>query len=125
MYGHITGGLKSQDRSRELAATRSPCMHLPRRYNALGTGAVCTIRGLEPMPYRPSRRTLRCTRTLLRFVPALSLLALGCGSTRDPRSAYLQLIRPDQKPSLVGARAASDSLYGDPRASLRGDGIAE
>jgi hypothetical protein len=76
-------------------------------------------------PHRPSRRAPHHAQTLLSPFLAAMLLALGCASTRDPRSAYLQLIRPDQKPSLVGARAATDSLYGDPRESQRGDGIAE
>lgn len=64
-------------------------------------------------------------RTLLYHVLASTLLTLGCAGTRNPRSAYLQVIRPDQRPSLVGSRTATDSLYGDPRQSQYGDGIAE
>lgn len=61
----------------------------------------------------------------LSFV-SLSLLAVvGCATTRDRRTAYLQLIRPDQRPPLVVARAAADSLLGPAGESARGDGIAE
>src|SRR3989442_7875185 len=52
-------------------------------------------------------------------------LASGCASTRDQRGAYLEVIRADQRPPLVGARAAADSLYGPAEECERGDGIAE
>ncbi len=52
-------------------------------------------------------------------------LASGCASTRDHRGAYLEVIRADQRPPLVGARAAADSLFGPAEESERGDGIAE
>ncbi len=52
-------------------------------------------------------------------------LAPGCASTRDQRGAYLEVIRADQRPPLVGARAAADSLFGSVEESERGDGIAE
>ena len=58
---------------------------------------------------------------------ALMLLvaASGCASTRDQRGAYLDVIRADQRPPLVGARAAADSLFGPAEECERGDGIAE
>src|SRR2546426_12118956 len=49
----------------------------------------------------------------------------GCASTRDQRGGYLDVIRADQRPPLVGARAAADSLYGPAEECARGDGIAE
>jgi opacity protein-like surface antigen len=60
---------------------------------------------------------------------ALLLLAAacapGCAASRDHRGAYLDVIRADQRPPLVGARAAADSLFGPAEESERGDGIAE
>ena len=35
------------------------------------------------------------------------------------------MIRPDQRPPLVGTRAAADSLFGSPQEGVQGDGIAE
>ena len=49
----------------------------------------------------------------------------GCASTRDQRGGYLEVIRADQRPPLVGARAAADSLFGALEECERGDGIAE
>ncbi len=51
--------------------------------------------------------------------------ASGCASTRDRRGGYLDVIRADQRPPLVGSRAAADSLYGPSEEGERGDGIAE
>jgi hypothetical protein len=61
----------------------------------------------------------------LAIVLAAALLATGCASTRDRRTAYLQLIHPEQRPPIVGGYAAADSLFGVPEESERGDGIAE
>src|SRR5437762_10483193 len=55
----------------------------------------------------------------------LLVAASGCASTRDQRGAYLDVIRPDQRPPLVGVRAAADVLFGPSEESERGDGIAE
>jgi hypothetical protein len=64
-------------------------------------------------------------RALAGSLFAAALSAAGCASSRSPRTAYLQVIRPDQRPPLVGTRVATDSLFGDALQSLRGDGIAE
>ena len=56
---------------------------------------------------------------------AAALCSTGCAASRSQRTAYLQVIRPDQRPPLVGTRAAADSLFGDGRQSRRGDGISE
>jgi opacity protein-like surface antigen len=37
----------------------------------------------------------------------------------------MDIVRPDQRPPLVGTRAAADSLWGPSNESRRGDGIAE
>ena len=42
-----------------------------------------------------------------------------------PRGEYINFIRPDQRPPLVGAAAAADSLWGPAAESALGDGIAE
>ena len=63
------------------------------------------------------------SRRLLLLLAAAS--TFGCASTRDQRGAYLEVIRADQRPPLVGARAAADSLFGPAEESERGDGISE
>ncbi|TMQ58010.1 MAG: hypothetical protein E6K76_08855 [Candidatus Eisenbacteria bacterium] len=64
-----------------------------------------------------------------RFTVALILvicsLTLSCASTHGQRGLYLDIIRPDQRPPLVGSRAAADSLFGPAQESEKGDGIAE
>ncbi len=58
----------------------------------------------------------------------LSLAALGlgaCAPVRGIRGNYVDFIRPDQHPPLVGAAADADSLWGPAAESERGDGIAE
>src|SRR5690242_20162946 len=58
------------------------------------------------------------------LLPLLILAAassVGCASTRDQRGAYLQVIRADQRPPLVGARAEADSLFGLAGECERGD----
>ena len=63
------------------------------------------------------------------FRSALALLAasltVGCASTQGQRGTYIEVIRADQRPPLVGSRAAADSLFGPVEESERGDGIAE
>lgn len=56
---------------------------------------------------------------------ASALVSAGCASSRSPRTAYLSIIRPDQRPPIVGTRAAADSLFGDAGQSSHGDGISE
>jgi len=68
--------------------------------------------------------------SVARALPRALLLLLaacspGCAASRDQRGAYLDVIRADQRPPLVGARAAADSLFGPAEESERGDGIAE
>ncbi len=65
------------------------------------------------------------SRAAARCLLAVTLTSAGCAGSRSPRTAYLQIIRPDQRPPLVGTRAAADSLYGDALQSLQGDGISE
>src|SRR5205814_5571226 len=57
-------------------------------------------------------------RGLLRAL-LLLVAASGCASTRDQRGAYLDVIRPDQRPPLVGVRAAADVLFGPAEACER------
>src|SRR6185295_3201099 len=52
--------------------------------------------------------------------PTALLCTTGCAASRSQRTAYLQVIRPDQRPPLVGTRAATDSLFGEGRESRRG-----
>ena len=75
------------------------------------------ISRLQRIPFR--------SRALAGILLAATLASAGCASSRSPRSAYLQIIRPDQRPPLVGTRAETDSLFGDAQESGRGDGIAE
>src|SRR2546427_12220091 len=41
-----------------------------------------------------------------------AVLVSGCASTRDHRGAYLDVIRADQRPPVVGPRAAAGSVVG-------------
>ena len=75
---------------------------------------------MASVPRGFSRRVLPYGLLLL-----AAALASGCASTRDQRGAYLEVIRADQRPPLVGARVAADSLFGPAEESQRGDGIAE
>jgi len=52
-------------------------------------------------------------------------LVAACAPVHGPRGSYLDIIRPDQHPPLIGASAAADSLWGPAQLSERGDGIAE
>ena len=49
----------------------------------------------------------------------------ACGSAHGQRGAYMDFLRPDQRPPLVGTFAGADSLWGPAEESARGDGIAE
>ncbi|MBI4410665.1 MAG: hypothetical protein HY561_13215 [Gemmatimonadetes bacterium] len=62
--------------------------------------------------------------THLRVLLAV-LLGNACVPVHGPRGAYITFLPPDQRPPLVGASRAADSLWGAPEASERGDGIAE
>ncbi|MBI4503844.1 MAG: hypothetical protein HY700_22115 [Gemmatimonadetes bacterium] len=55
----------------------------------------------------------------------LVALAAGCGPVQGQRGGYMDFLRPDQRPPLVGTTVAADSLWGPPDQSERGDGIAE
>jgi hypothetical protein len=65
------------------------------------------------------------SRALAEALLAAALSSAGCAASRTQRTAYLEVIRPDQRPPLVGSRAATDSLFGDSQQSQRGDGISE
>ena len=65
------------------------------------------------------------TAQALGTMAPLLLLAAGCGSVHGQRGSYIDFIRPDQHPPLVGAIDAADSLWGPADQSARGDGIAE
>ncbi len=58
------------------------------------------------------------------MVLVATTLVAACAPVHGPRGTYLNVIRPDQHPPLVGASAAADSLWGPPDQS-QGDGIAE
>ena len=66
------------------------------------------------------------TRAASAWLLALAAIATfgGCAATRDQRTGYLQLIHPDQRPPMVMAREATDSLFGAIEESDHGDGIA-
>jgi len=68
---------------------------------------------------RVGRRSAVALRCLL------SLGLGGCASGYGVRGSYVDFMRPDQRPPLVSAAAAADSLWGPAAASQRGDGIAE
>jgi hypothetical protein len=53
------------------------------------------------------------------------LLATACAQGHGPRGVYIDFMRPDQRPPIVGVDAAADSLWGPVAESERGDGIAE
>ena len=50
---------------------------------------------------------------------------VGARTLADGRGGYLDVIRPDRRPPLVGERDQADSLFGPAAASARSDGIAE
>ena len=65
---------------------------------------------------------------LATFAVVLCFAAPSAGAERpasELRGGYLQVIRPDYRPPLVGEREAADSLFGPGAESARGDGIAE
>jgi len=55
----------------------------------------------------------------------LVLSVAACGTAHGRRGMYMDFLRPDQRPPLVGTMAAADSLWGPAAQSQRGDGIAE
>ncbi|MCZ6915257.1 MAG: hypothetical protein O7I93_00640 [Gemmatimonadetes bacterium] len=54
-----------------------------------------------------------------------SIVLAGCGTAHGRRGIYMDFIRPDQRPPLIGTMAIADSLWGPADESARGDGIAE
>ncbi|MEO5826241.1 MAG: hypothetical protein ABIR59_10165 [Gemmatimonadales bacterium] len=56
---------------------------------------------------------------------SLALAVSACATPVSRTAGYIDLVRPDQRPPLVGAKATSDSLWGLRENSLTGDGIAE
>ena len=75
-------------------------------------------------------------RAALMGLTACALMTTGVGPLHAPRPAsaqaradarggYLDVIRPDRRPPLVGERDLADSLFGPMAASARSDGIAE
>ena len=65
---------------------------------------------------------LRCSRP--EYVVFLGTILAGC-SVATPRDVYMDFIRPDLRPPLVGAPLNSDSVWGRADESARGDGISE
>ena len=96
---------------------------VPRRYTPRRPSyAASAFRG-APVPLRGGNAMARLPRLAVPAVIAL-LVTTGCASTRDHGAPYLHLIRPDQRPPIGDAYAAGDSLFGQPEAGDRGDGIA-
>ncbi len=58
-------------------------------------------------------------------IAALGMGLGGCAPVHGPRGDYINFLRPDQRPPLVGAATAADSLWGPAAESALGDGIAE
>ena len=55
----------------------------------------------------------------------VALFLVGCGGVHGRRGMYMDFLRPDQRPPLVGTMEAADLLWGPASESRRGDGIAE
>lgn len=56
---------------------------------------------------------------------AFLLWATACSSVHSRRSVYIDFIRVDERPPLVGQGALADSVFGPKDESEAGDGIAE
>jgi len=54
-----------------------------------------------------------------------AIAVAACIPVHGPRGSYIDFIRPDQRPPLIGAPGAVDSLWGLVSESEHGDGIAE
>lgn len=83
-----------------------------------------SVRSKSPIP------PVKVVRNLAREKPKLMLnmlylLASPRDQAKDQRSTYLDFIRVDQRPPLVGSSTAADSLYGRMEESLLANGIAE
>jgi len=59
------------------------------------------------------------------WVLMVPLMVGACSTGHGPRGVYMDFMRPDQRPPLVGAGAAADSLWGPAEESERADGVAE
>ncbi len=53
------------------------------------------------------------------------VVLVACSSVHGSRGDYIDVLRPDARPPLVGASTLADSLWGPSGESQRGDGIAE
>ncbi|MEO6461995.1 MAG: hypothetical protein ABIP29_02880, partial [Candidatus Eisenbacteria bacterium] len=86
---------------------------------------ACPALVLEAIP--AVRSTAAWAAGVLVVAAALGSLPGPAGAQARPeaRGGYLNLIRPDRRPPLVGTRDLGDSLFGPMAASVRGDGIAE
>lgn len=73
----------------------------------------------------PKKRFVATAASVFSLALLMTALLAGCASIQGQRGAYLQFIRPDQRPPLVGSGTAADSLFGPAGESDRGDGIAE
>lgn len=56
---------------------------------------------------------------------SLAVAVSACATPLTRTGGYINQVRPDQRPPLIGAKASSDSLWGLREQSLTGDGIAE
>lgn len=65
------------------------------------------------------------SRALAAAVGVAGVTLAACAPVHGPRGGYIDVIRPDQHPPLIGASAAADSIWGPTDQSERGDGIAE
>ena len=61
----------------------------------------------------------------LAALPMFGVVLVACSSVHGSRGDYIDVLRPDARPPLVGASTLADSLWGPSGESQRGDGIAE
>ena len=69
----------------------------------------------------PKKRFVATAASVFSLALLMTALLAGCASIQGQRGAYLQFIRPDQRPPLVGSGTAADSLFGPAGESDRGD----
>ncbi len=69
---------------------------------------------------------MRTTQPMVLIAALSASIALtGCGTAHGRRGIYMDFIRPDQRPPLIGTMAIADSLWGPADESAQGDGVAE